>query len=323
MRIIDAHTHLIANSPQILDFLVAADIKLLGICYVDDLTGKWRAEQAEPYKKLTDEYPERYAWLTSFDVSGFGGQEYAEKSIAALENDLASGAIGCKVWKNIGMEVKEPDGSFLMIDDPVFAPVFAYLEKNGIPLMMHIGEPLECWQPLREGTPHYGYFSEHPQWHMYGKKGFPSHGSLIATRDRVIEKYPELKIIGAHLGSLEYDVRELAKRFDTYPNFMADTSARLTDLMFRDQKIIREFIIKYSDRILFGTDVVQTIPESALRDEIGLFLSELKETYRQHFDYFGTDIVVDKGRSIKGLALPDKILEKIYLKNVTGLFPDL
>ena len=39
-----------------------------------------------------------------------------------------------------------------MIDHPQFDPVFDHLQKKGIILMGHLGEPRNCWLPLDEMT---------------------------------------------------------------------------------------------------------------------------------------------------------------------------
>jgi len=72
----------------------------------------------------------------------------------------------------------------MLPDDPLLDPIYAYLADSGKPLLMHIGEPLACWQPLDENNPHRGYYSNHPEWYMYDKPDAPSHQALIAARDR-------------------------------------------------------------------------------------------------------------------------------------------
>src|SRR2546423_1885391 len=81
----------------------------------------------------------------------------------------------------------------------------------------------------------------------------PSHQELIAARDAVAAQHPTLRVVGAHLGSLEYDVDEIARRFDQHPNFVVDISARLTDFALQDTAKVRRFCIQYQERILWGT----------------------------------------------------------------------
>jgi len=80
-----------------------------------------------------------------------------------------------------------------MPDDPLLDPIYARIAARNKSLLMHIAEPLACWLPLDEKSPHYGYYSQNPEWHMYGKKRFPSHQELIQARDNVVARHPNLR----------------------------------------------------------------------------------------------------------------------------------
>ena len=322
--IIDAHIHYADDDPEFLGLLSQHDLKLLNICFVHDEATPWRP-QADLYRTMTKQYPNRFAWCTSFDLPVPGGSGFADKAIRGLEADFAAGAIACKVWKNIGMEVRRADGSFLMVDDPIFDPVFDYLAAADRTLLMHIAEPLACWQPLDPAGPHYNYYRNNPQWHMYNRPDMPSHAELIAARDHVLEKHPNLRIVGAHLASLEYDVDEVAARLDRYPNFAVDMSARLGDLARQPTDKVRRFFEKYQDRILFGTDVVMRARPSTLSPgDRTAAIDALQETYRTHFAYFETTGQVNvRGYTTTGLGLPAGVLDKFYRGNALRWYPGL
>lgn len=324
MPIIDAHIHYGDNAPELLALLAEFDIRLHNICVSQDSRGAWR-EQAERYNALAQANPQRYAWCTSFDLPRLGDPGYVDGVIAGLEQDFAAGAVACKVWKNIGMEVRYPDGRFFHVDDPLLSPIFAWLAERGYPLLAHIAEPLDCWLPLREGSPHYGYYSRNPEWHMYTRPDYPSHGELMAARDRVLEQHPTLRFIGAHLASLEYDVDVLAATLDRYPNLAVDTSARLFDLVVQDSAKVRSFITKYQDRILFGTDVVMRTPPSAMApEERAQAIASLRSVYATHFAYFESKgTVTVREREVQGLGLPQSVLEKLYRTNAEQWYPGL
>ena len=221
------------------------------------------------------------------------------------------------------MDVRRPDGSFLMIDDPIFAPIFNYLSVGGHTLLLHMAEPLACWQPLDERSPHYDYYRTHPQWHMYNQPAHPSHAELIAARDHVLERYPDLRVVGAHLASLEYDVDEVADRLQKYPNFAVDISARLGDLALQDSSKVRDFFIAYQDRILFGTDVVMREKPSLLAEaERAASIRDLRHTYEVHFAYLETTgPLTIRGIETHGLSLPQPILDKVYRENALRWYP--
>ena len=80
---------------------------------------------------------------------------------------------------------------------------------------------------------------------------------------------------------------------------------------------LRNFIIKYSDRILFGTDISKQ-PEDENHKQVA-------ERYNRCFQLLETDKIIKGGFfddiETKGLALPKDVLEKIYYKNATRLYP--
>jgi predicted TIM-barrel fold metal-dependent hydrolase len=212
-----------------------------------------------------------------------------------------------------------------MLDDSLFTPIFEFLTEIDQTLLLHMAEPLACWQPLDERSPHYDYYRTHPQWHMYNHPEFPSHAELFAARDRVVEQHPDLRIVGAHLASVEYDVDEVATRLERYPNFAVDISARLGDLAMQDSGKVREFFIAYQDRILFGTDVVMQVrPSSLPEDESKETLRLLRDEYEKHFAYFETtDQLSVRDINTNGLYLPQAVLDKVYRENALNWYPVL
>ncbi len=122
--------------------------------------------------------------------------------------------------------------------------MYAHLVSRRKPLLAHLAEPREAWLPLDPKSVHYGYYSQNPQWHLYGKPEYPSHARLMDARDHILSKHPGLVMIGAHIGSLEYDVDEVAKRLDTYPNFHVEVSARTRDLTRQPSAKVRAFFLE-------------------------------------------------------------------------------
>jgi hypothetical protein len=300
------------------------DLKLLNVCVASSEQKDWRAE-AKEYGALARQHGAHYAWATTFDPPYVVGKDYADRVIAGLQKDFAAGAVACKLWKNIGMEIRKPSGEYLLIDDPLFEPIYAYLEKAAKPALMHIGEPIACWQPLQLGDLHYAYYSAHPEWHMYGKPGVPSHQALMDARDRVLARHPRLRVIGAHLGSLEHDVRQVADRLRRYPNFAVDSSARTRNLMAQDTNAVRDLFLAYPDRILFGTDVVERTPQATLSQEQRQEqLRSLEQRYQSEFAYFESEgEVTHRGMSARGLGLPEALLQRFYFENASAWYPGL
>jgi predicted TIM-barrel fold metal-dependent hydrolase len=140
------------------------------------------------------------------------------------------------------------------------------------------------------------------------------------ARDHILAKHPDLVVIGAHVGSLEYDVDEVAKRLDRYPNFHVEVSARTLDLARQPATKVRAFFLKYQDRILYGVDrswrpyvTPQVKPSEADRQK---FAADLEAQYRRDWDYYaGTGQVTYGAETVEALGLPRDVLEKFYWKN--------
>jgi predicted TIM-barrel fold metal-dependent hydrolase len=319
---IDAHIHYVGDHADCLNTLERLNLKLLNVCVAHE-AGSWR-QRADVYRQLAVDHPDRYAWCTTFDPPD-GLADYVERVIDGLARDFDKGAIACKVWKNIGMEVRTPGGAFMMVDDPLFDPIYAFLADEERTVLMHIGEPLACWQPLDEDNLHTGYYRDHPEWHMYLHPEYPSHQALMNARDHVLEKHPRMRVVGAHLGSLEYDVAEIAKRLDRYPNFAVDSSARTRDLAAQDPDVVRAFFAAYPDRILFGTDLVIRDSHATMDEETrAAALERLEQVYAREAAYYQQDGLTEvSGRTVAGIGLPDEVLEQFYHKNAARWYPGI
>lgn len=329
--IVDAHIHYLGDHPDALAMLDTAGVKLLNVSVAHGPGDPWQ-EVAGAYRELATQYPDRYAWCTTFDppdlevwTTPTEKRRYGETVIAGLDRDFAHGAVGCKVWKSIGMQLRKPSGEFVMVDDAVFDPVYEHLAARGRPLLMHIGEPLACWQPLDDQNAHAGYYRDHREWYMGDKPDHPSHRDLVDARDRVVARHPALRVIGAHLASLEYDVSEVAMRLEHYPNLAVDTSARLQDLVRQDRAKVRDFFVRHADRILYGTDVVQLRAVSTLEaPERHAHLGSMALRYATELAYFSTDAPARfYGVETRGLGLPTDVVDAVMGGNARRWYPGL
>jgi predicted TIM-barrel fold metal-dependent hydrolase len=243
-----------------------------------------------------------------------------------LDGAIRQGAVMIKIYKEVGLELKTPGGEWVMPDDPVFDPIYAHIAKSGRPMLSHFAEPLAAWLPLDPESVHYGYYSRHPEWHFHQRSDVPAHEAIIAARSRVLERHPDLVMIGAHLGSLEHDVKVLGAYLDRHPNFHVDIAARSADLTRQPREAVRDFFIRYQDRVLYGSDIGIDPPESGTRSEgeVAAILESVEAHYRRDWRYFAGEGTVEiKGKAIECLALPRDVLEKFYQRNAERLIPGL
>lgn len=320
---IDVHAHVFDDIPEFIEMLRRNDMRVVNVC-----TYANRAELFVPAEQRAEMLYQKYRptvqFCSTFDPTHTDAPDYAEKSIAWLDKSFEAGAIMAKIWKEIGMQLKTPTGAYLMPDDPVFDPIYNHLAKRGKPLMAHIADPIEAWEPLNPGNAHYGYFSKNPEWYVYGRKDFPSHEEIMASRDNIMAKHPDLVVIGAHLASMEHNLKGLALRLDHFSNFYVDLSARTYVLRMKPAKQVREFIMKYPDRILYATDAGKYTPEGPSDEDRVAFAKGMEDAYRADFRYFA-----EKGKQkigngeVECLGLPREVVEKIFYKNAQRLLPAL
>ncbi|MCK5691598.1 MAG: amidohydrolase family protein [Bacteroidales bacterium] len=319
MTKIDAHVHIRTTDPAIMEYAASEGFKLLTIN-----TRSNSQEDIDSQKdfamKMKSLYPNEISWLATFSMENFEEAGWADGVIRKLQEDLDQGASGFKIWKDIGMTFQDSLGRFVLLDDPLFEPVLEFMEASGFPLLTHIGEPLNCWLPLDSMTVNgdKSYFKNHPEYHMYLHPDYPSHESLMQSRDQVLARYPGLKMIGAHLGSLEWDVDVLAERLDRYPNFTVDMAARVCHFQVQEPDKVRNFIIKYQDRILYATDA--GVSEENVEDRI----KWLENEWRSDWSYFATDSLMSS-RNVEGefmgLDLDEEVLRKIFYSNALAWYP--
>ena len=314
---IDAHYHIYSDENNTMEQAQKDNFKILAINTYSDKCERVYDIQKQS-SKLHKNFPADFAFTTTFCLDGWNDSTWVENTISWLDQCIGEGAVAVKVWKNIGMEFRDKDSVLIMIDDPKFDPIFKHLSDIGIPLVGHLGEPKNCWLPLDEMTTKNdsNYFANNPKYHMYLHPEFPSYEKQMAARDRMLEKNPDLIFIGCHLASLEWSVDELAKYFDHFPNAAVDMAARMGQLFYQtvdNRDKVREFFIKYQDRILYGTDIIDRGQEKES------FQKRMHQTWLTDWEYLVTDHKMTSSLidgEFKGLKLPKEVVDKIYSTNV-------
>lgn len=319
---IDSHTHLNAKNDVLVNLAREYNFRLVSI-NVDVPDYPSLKDQSDNATYLHEQYSQIVDFVTAFSLDSWDSVHWAKKTIEKLKSDFNNGALGVKVWKNIGMERKDAFNQFIMIDNQQFDPVFDFISQQNKTVVGHLGEPLNCWLHLDKMTVKNDkeYFKAHPEYHMYFHPEYPSYQDQIKARDKFLQKHPNLRFVGAHLGSLEWSIDELSSRLDKYPNMAVDLAERICHLQYQSQKDwdkVRQFFIQYQDRILYGTDIGfdPKIDGEKLK-------CALRQIWLEDWKYFTTDkIMTNKAidGEFKGLSLPDEVIEKIYYLNAKEWF---
>jgi hypothetical protein len=321
---IDVHTHIHnKNTSKFLTLLRKDNFKILTI-NVDYSDFPPLAQQETVAVNLHKTSPNYVAFAATFPVANFEQPEWLTDTIKHIDDMVSKGAVGIKIWKNIGMELRSPDGKMIMLDDKRFDPVFNHLAQKNIVLLNHIGEPKNCWLPVEQMTVlnDKEYFKNHPQYHMYLHPELPSYEQQMAARNAMLEKNPGLPFVGVHLASLEWSVDELAKFLDRFPSATVDLAARIGQLQYqsnRDREKVRQFFIRYQDRLMYGTDLSQSSEQSDAD-----FNRDAHAVWLRDWRYFNTSQsmqVPELAEPVQGLALPKIVVDKLYSKNARKRFP--
>jgi predicted TIM-barrel fold metal-dependent hydrolase len=317
---IDTHAHIYQNAPAFFAMMQRLDLHVLDILVVTTPGQKDLDMQRQRAWKFVRASDGHAALCSSFDPFLFKQRDFSRNAIAEINRDFEQGAVAVKIWKNIGEKVKQANGSYLMPDDRVFSPIYQDIAAHNKTLVAHVADPDSIWEAPNPASPDYSYYHvEHPEWYMYQRPNAPSKQDILRARDHLLEQNPKLRVVGAHLGSMESDFPQLAEHLDRYPNFAVDTAARMPYMAMQPRAEIIRFIEKYQDRLIYATD-----SGFAAEDKAADSVLHWENTYALDWRFLSTDDMVEyKGRMVQGLALPLPILRKLYHDNAVRWFPGI
>lgn len=320
---IDAHIHYSYANPVLLQQAEKDNFRLITV-NVETKTNPHIDKQESLAVELMKDYGEALAFLSTFGSTNWTSDEWQEKTIERINASVDKGASGVKIWKTFGMQLQDADSQYIFINHQQLSPVFSHMAGKNIPLLAHIGEPKNCWMPLDEMTTKNdrNYFAEHPEYHMFLHPEMPSYESIIFARDQVLAEHGDLMVVGAHFGSVEWNLDSLADRFDKYPNFAVDMAARIGHMHYqsdKDYEKTRQFFIKYHNRILYGTDMGMSSENVKSGDRFyNQWFGDWK--YLATDEEFESDLI---NKKVKGLRLPKKIIDDIYFNNSVSWYPNI
>jgi predicted TIM-barrel fold metal-dependent hydrolase len=262
----------------------------------------------EGFQSAKKRYPDRFVfakYLSMRDIAQYNVRPILDEISKLLDQgySLAKSWFGPR-WRDF---IKVPDD--FRINHPRLDPIFQALEDNDIPLIIHVGDPDTY------------YASQYKDSEKYGTKG-----EHLNQLEEVLSRRPKLRFQIPHLGAQPeiHRLTRLERWMDEYPNIVVDTASSrwMARELSKDVEKARKFMLKYSDRILFGTDLFTG------RGEIDYFSGRyvaqriLWETNEQGtpLPFPDADTVNTGGTFINGLNLPNYVLEKLYWKNANRIY---
>jgi len=305
---IDCHNHLDSLNPDSLLRIMDE----CGIEHIVNITMKVGDEAFRLMDKFAAASSGRVSTIGWMDWTGIDRPDFFSKAVEYLERQVDRGAIGFKLWKDLGLTLRDARGELVRVDDERLDPLFDKARELDVPIMFHTADPAAFFEPLDRFNERYEELAAHPDWSFhgaqYGKR------ELLEQRNCVFARHPRTRFIGAHMGESPEDLGFAAAMLDRFSNVAVDISSRVAELG-RQPYTAREFFLNYADRILFGADL---LPDVGMYRLYYRFL----ETADEYFDY--PSHASRQGRwMVYGLFLPDEVLRKIYRENALRWLPGI
>lgn len=316
--VVEAHTHLSPafGSPWE-DRPVAALLDVLdesGVALVVDLDGGWGEATLHRHLRLFKEAaPERFKIFGGVDWARWSelGDRFPDWAAGRLRAQKSDGAEGLKVWKSFGLSVRDGEGRLARIDDARLSPIWGTAAELGLPVTIHVADPVAFFDPVDELNERYEELRAHPDW-SFPSPPYPPFLGILEDLRTLVRRERKTTFIGAHVGCYAEDLVWVGAMLEECPNYYVDISARVAELG-RQPRAARAFMVRHADRIIFGTD---SSPDLAMYRLHYRFL----ETADEHFAY-GLSEVPEQGRwRVSALDLPASILALVYGENAFRLF---
>jgi len=309
----DAHNHLGEDFgggwdqkplSQLLDLLDQAGI----VRYVD-LDGGWGEHLLNAHlEHFKQPAPERFLIFGGVDWSQWQekGNSFPEWAAGRLRVQKERGAEGLKIWKGLGLYVRDHRDQLVDVDDPRLDPIWETAGELRLPIIIHVADPVAFFDPIDETNERWEELSRHPDW-AFTSPPFPPFLHIIYGLADLVERHPQTTFIGAHVGCYAENLAWVERLLELCPNFFVDISARIGELG-RQPYTARRFFLQYADRILFGSDMGPNL-------EAYRIIYRFLETDDEYFNYYPAPIPIQGRWHVHGLYLPDEVLEKVYFRN--------
>jgi predicted TIM-barrel fold metal-dependent hydrolase len=323
-EVIDAHNHLgggvFGNSDSFPRWPTDKLIELMdeaGVSMILSLDGGWGDHLRGELEHYQEPHPDRFIVFSGIDYDAPASDpNFGESEARRLRESVAMGARGLKVWKTLGLRLRDQQGRLIPIDDERYDPLWSTAAELNVPVLIHIADPVAFFHPIDRFNERWEELQRHPDWHFHPTRphgdlnhpDFPSFDELMEQFESLLTRHSGTTFIGAHVGCYAENLGWVSRVMDKCPNFYADISARIQELG-RQPFTSREFIIRHQDRVLFGTDATPNV-------DVYRTYYRFLETRDEYFRSNNRGEAPSNGRwMIYGLDLPDDVLKKVYSEN--------
>ena len=314
---IDVHNHLGRWLSSEGDWMIDDVAALIGtmdehnVETIVNLDGMWDGELEANLDRYDRAHPGRFLTFCQLDWSIIAEPGGARRLETSLRRSAAAGARGVKVWKNLGLTVRDERGRLVLPDDERVIALMRVAGELGLPVLIHTADPKAFFQPADEHNERLDELLEQPDW-WFGDTGrFPTFDTLLKAHGNLVLACSGTQFIGAHAGCAAEDLALVESLLERADNYSIDIAGRMAELG-RQPRRFRLLIERFGDRVLFGTDIYP-----ATAEQFRLHFRFL-ESSDEAFDYAPESAVPPQGRwTVSGLGLDARQLDAIYRGNAT------
>ena len=255
-------------------------------------------------------YPERFGVFVNLDLSKIGRKDFKLNTEKYLLNASNIGATGLKIYKNLGLNLKDGKGKRVKVDDDRLQFIWEKCAELNLPVLIHSGEPIAFFQNIDKNNERWLHAKQRPSSFRPSDK-YPPFETVMNEQYNMFKNNPKTIFINAHMGWYGNNLSKLDQQLTNLPNVYVEFGAVINELG-RQPVSARKFFIKHQDRILFGKDNYN-------KEEYYLYFQVL-ETSDEYIEYFRKRHGLWK---LYGLNLPDSVLKKVYHQNALKIFPSI
>lgn len=322
--IIDAHAHLSYGAQA----LIQRTMEQNGIRYMVNLSGGAPGRGLEGAVELAKALDGKILNFYTPDWLDFESPDWAVLQASNLDVAVrAYGYRGLKISKHLGLGLRWKSGVLVDVDDPHLDPLWERAGVLGVPVAIHVGDPVAFFEPLGLQNERWDELSVHPEWSFAGPE-FPRHEELVAALERVIARHPRTTFICVHFGNYPENIDYVEHLLASYPNAYVDIAARIGEIGRHPAARVKALFERFSSRILFGTDIGLN-PRGIMLGSVGKTPSlpeHIAPFYAAHFQFLETTepriahpVPIQGNWTVDAIGLSPEVLKKVYWSNAAGL----
>ncbi len=261
-------------------------------------------------ENVNENYPDRFGVFLNLDLAKIDKPNFEKNNIMQIENAVSQGVIGLKIYKNLGLTLRDSRNIRVPVDDDRLSHIWETCAKFNIPVLIHSGEPKAFFDPVDKFNERWLHAREKPRSFRPSDK-YPTFDQVMYEQEQLFKKHPTTTFINAHFGWYGNDLGRLSKQLSELTNVYVEFGAVINELG-RQPSTAKRFFEDYQDRILFGKDIYKM-------DEYYIYFQVL-ETDDEYIEYYRKRHGLWR---LYGLNLSDEILKKVYYQNALKIFPNI